>query len=649
MIYKLTSLVLLLSGFLAAQPAPPTAVYPTRVAGWADLEQTANTTQTTLSAPVGLTDTTINVVSGLAFPVDSEISIDNEIIKLCGSAATTLTVCSGGRGAEGTTASAHVVLTTGGVQVRTTALQHNQTAAEVMALENQLNQQFIFAASEGALCNAIHDDTAAIAAALAKATTMNAVFPPGWTAAATGFRVQLPAGVCEIDATLNIPQGTRLMGVSTLGTYLQTLPGFQGYTPMATLNTLAIPNPSFWTGIEDVTLLCAPNASTVTPGCIGIESTSNEEFTIIHNVAIAGAQSAVILAGFGTQNSLIDGLEVSGWYLASGWQNTSPTCLELTNTVSRAHVTHVTCNGGVPGGNAITPFSAIVLNNFIGAMDHVHCEEWSNCILHNGGQATLNNIDNNQNMVSTVTLGSGYTTYDVLESISAANGEAAVIDQTKGISIPNFVGLYSTLDNGTQVNNLLTTDTATANYIGKLNVGSLAETGGFTMLGADAWSSPDGVTAILNTMANDAGGILLQEQNLPYAGTLPGGGLQLVGGGYSTDPALACIQSGATGPCASYTARAAAATGLTFLDGTMYVWANSGLTAGTGFSNTNKVAFSPAGVQIFASTGAPGTCASAADIGRLWINSSANPNRFEVCMENGAAYAWLYPTMNVGP
>jgi hypothetical protein len=632
-----------------AQPAPPTAVYPGRVAAWTDLEQTANTTQTTLSAPVGLTDTTINVLSGLAFPADSEISIDNEIIKVCGSGAATLTVCASGRGAEGTTASAHTVLTTGGVQVRTTALQHNQTAAEVMALENQLNQQFIFAAAEGALCNATHDDTAAIAAALAKAVTMNAVFPPGWTASATGFRVQLPAGVCEISATLDIPQGTRLLGVSTLGTYIQTLPSFQGYTPMTTLNTLSIPNPSFWTGIEDVTLLCAPNSTTVIAGCIGIESTSNEEFTTIHNVAIAGAQTAVLLSGYGTQNSFIDGLEVSSWYAASGWQNNFPICIAATNSVSRSHFSHITCNFGQTG-NGIVPGSAIVLNNFIGAIDHVHCEEVNNCILHNGGQATLNNIDNNQNMVSTVTLASGYNTNDVLESISSSGfSTAALIDQTKSVTIMGEVGFYATNDNFTQQNNLLTTDTGTTNYIGKLNVGSLGDNGSFNMLGFDAWSTPDSATAVLNTMSNDAGGILLQEQNLPYAGTLAGGGLQLVGGGYSTDPALACIQSGATGPCASFTARAAAATGLTFLDGTMYVWANNGLTAGTAFTNTNRIAIGPGGVILGWSTVAPGTCASAADIGRVWINTSVNPNRFELCLQNSATYNWLYPTMNVGP
>lgn len=129
------ALVLLASGAVAQN----TAIYPGASATNKDLLVATNNATTTTTAPVGSGDTTISVasttsfVSGLSVTLADAIVIDTEVIRVCGSTSTTFTVCSGGRGFDGTTAVTHA--SGAAVSGFVVAWHHNQLAAEVLALE----------------------------------------------------------------------------------------------------------------------------------------------------------------------------------------------------------------------------------------------------------------------------------------------------------------------------------------------------------------------------------------------------------------------------------------------------------------------------------------------------------------------------------
>jgi len=117
---------------------PNTAVYPNAVATDTDLLVGENLVQSPLTANITATSTTLPVANAAIFRVPTAVTIDSEIIKICAkdTAANTLTVCSGGRGFDRTTAASH----TSGTMVRATiaAHYHNQVAAEIKAIENTL-------------------------------------------------------------------------------------------------------------------------------------------------------------------------------------------------------------------------------------------------------------------------------------------------------------------------------------------------------------------------------------------------------------------------------------------------------------------------------------------------------------------------------
>ena len=91
---------------------------------------------TRISSAINATTTTIPVQDGEVLLADSIITIENERIKICTIAIDTLTACAGGRGFDGSLASAHPSLS----QVRNfiVASSFNQAWAEIIAIEAEL-------------------------------------------------------------------------------------------------------------------------------------------------------------------------------------------------------------------------------------------------------------------------------------------------------------------------------------------------------------------------------------------------------------------------------------------------------------------------------------------------------------------------------
>lgn len=87
----------------------------------------------TLTLAIGASDLTINVSDATSFPTNGVLVIENEIIYYASKSGNVITVETGGRGKEGTTAASH----TAGVSVRApiTARHHNALADAILAIE----------------------------------------------------------------------------------------------------------------------------------------------------------------------------------------------------------------------------------------------------------------------------------------------------------------------------------------------------------------------------------------------------------------------------------------------------------------------------------------------------------------------------------
>lgn len=112
---------------------PQSAIYPSDIATDNNLYVASNSASTTFSAPVGISDTTLNITSSTTFTIPTIILAGTELIAVCAKTSSTFTVCSSGRGYDSTTAATHSSgdRASGAIASRF----FNQLAAEVKAIE----------------------------------------------------------------------------------------------------------------------------------------------------------------------------------------------------------------------------------------------------------------------------------------------------------------------------------------------------------------------------------------------------------------------------------------------------------------------------------------------------------------------------------
>lgn len=130
-------LILLLSLTAAWAQNPNTAAFPTTIATDQNLGAAKRISNSTLSASINSSTLTVNVASGAQFLQYEIIRIDSEEMMICSIASNTLTICTGARGYNGTTAASHTSGST--VYGVITSWHHNQMAAEIKAIETRLS------------------------------------------------------------------------------------------------------------------------------------------------------------------------------------------------------------------------------------------------------------------------------------------------------------------------------------------------------------------------------------------------------------------------------------------------------------------------------------------------------------------------------
>ena len=169
----LASLVLAICLFsnnsLIAFQNPVTPTFPSAVVTDNELLLASNRAQSKLSTGVNNTTLTIPVLNATSFRTPTTVTIDDEIMKICSKSGNNLTVCSGGRGFDGTVAAAH----DGGKNVSATVTANfiNAISSNLKSGLNYLKSYLKTPEMAGAVGDGTADDTVAVQAAI---TALNA-------------------------------------------------------------------------------------------------------------------------------------------------------------------------------------------------------------------------------------------------------------------------------------------------------------------------------------------------------------------------------------------------------------------------------------------------------------------------------------------
>jgi hypothetical protein len=118
-----------------------TPSFPSQVASDLDLLVACSASESTLSTALDSTSTTVTVASSASFCQYQMIQIDNERMVICSVGSGTLTLCTGTRGFDGTSAASH----SSGAAVRGLGgrYHHNRMREEVQAIETALGANLV--------------------------------------------------------------------------------------------------------------------------------------------------------------------------------------------------------------------------------------------------------------------------------------------------------------------------------------------------------------------------------------------------------------------------------------------------------------------------------------------------------------------------
>ena len=251
-----------------------------------------------------------------------------------------------------------------------------------------------------------------------------------------------------------------------------------------------------------------------------------------------------------------------------------------------------------------------------------------------------------------VTPGTNASTWNLIGAI------ATVGIQSAGTAVPsqstlNFAGPLAAVNNANQsrvdiscatcevnTNRGVANGYAPLDVNGKLPAANLATSIGVSTLGVGNLLETTDASGggLFQTFLN---GLMIQKTGLTNPG-YAGGGLHLMGNGYTNDPSWGAISAGVTSDMGTFTARAPAAATILLQNGNLSFASDSSLTAGQNYAPTVRFVITPSGVQLASSPTDPG-CTSPLHLGRLWSNSGVTPNILSSCENTAAGYAWTIP------
>ena len=217
---------------LAWAQNPETATFPSAVATDKQLFVASNGAITSLSMNMSAGQSTMYVVASNLFIAPTLVRVDSEVIAVCSVGMASMIACTvgtdgfNGRGMSGTTPASH----TSGATVTGTVdrTYHNRLAAEVKAIEENINGMTINGATYGTVCDGTTDDAATIQAALDHANSVG------------GGNVLLANGTCKSTLTLTVYDNTTLIGANATVKFYGTSNGFSISGDNITLRNIGI-------------------------------------------------------------------------------------------------------------------------------------------------------------------------------------------------------------------------------------------------------------------------------------------------------------------------------------------------------------------------------------------------------------------------
>lgn len=462
--YKRTGLFLLCMTACSTLSAQ-TATFPAAVVTNSQMMVAGNNLNTTLTAPVGATDTTMTLASSVGFLPDMLISFSDskEISVVCAVNGNVVTigyngVCPSttGRGFDGSTATTHrQAAQVAGFYV---AWHHNVARVEIEAIEQALGPNLanvnalITATSYGAKGDAKSVSNAAMTSSSNVLTSASAGFAvgdlgktvlvAGAGAAGANFRATITGFNSSTSVSLSATASTSVSSAQmTFGTINTT-----------SLNTLFASQPSgiimFPPGIYLISNAAGGNGMTVNafhgsilmaPGA-SVMCTTNDQTAgpCVHFIGSGGAVSGLDIKYF-NQNVLPIARSLASGYavLADGANNN----LAFYNTIVEAST-----GSGVWVSGASTEmsfFNTFILNT---SADGLHCDN-SSCKID--GLTTINTLDDG--LAFTNSTGSGTICGDFAVNVSIRNSAA------RGIANAGACDVYVSqfLVNNTQSDGIL--------------------------------------------------------------------------------------------------------------------------------------------------------------------------------------------------
>ena len=408
-----------------------------------------------------------------------------------------------------------------------------------------------------------------------------------------------------------VPNKTQLLGsgrgdTGGPNTVFKACAGFPSFTAVI---ALCGAGPCFGVQVENLTIDC----NSVT-GCIGGYNAYAEEQSWFRRVAILNAAQAGLWIDYnppyGAGGSPSYEQQNSGPYSdievlpgAAAVANTY--CVRLGQVPAFRALAGVTCNAV---GYSVIPTTAIFMDGTGGEVRDVHVEHFTNAITVGTPFAvtdlTITNIETGPENATSISLpatGSPQPQNITISSVTNSTmGGNVLVDACNGVTMAatSGLGFYATgpgtcgqqtiyttrsdvgvkLQTALQVlKNLNVPGTATGADDGKTCVGPTLN----NCLYYHESATPSVPGPVLVT---DLIGLLIQNRNLGAGQT--GGGMHLVGGCVTSDPACAEIGAGLTSDGGTYTARATTAAFCKFNDGNIQCYSDVGLTPGANYTPT---------------------------------------------------------------
>lgn len=423
------------------------------------------------------------------------------------------------------------------------------------------------------------------------------------TCLASNSIVYAPPGTYCTQTPLIIPNKTQLLGAGRgdsggPNTVFKACSGFP--INSAVISLCSTPGPCSGVQAENLTIDCNHIA-----GCTAAYNAYAQEQSWYRRVLAINYKAYGFWLDVGTNST--SAAQNSGPYedleaLPGADAVATTVCFDALRVPNFRGVRGITCNAS---SYSVIPTAAIVIDGSSPArVSDAHVEHSTNAVqigsAANGtSDVVVENLSTGPDVANAVNLYSAAVQNVTVIGVQSSAGNV-ILDNCNSITLPATTGsgFYATGYGSCGHQTVLTTrqdiPLKLQTALTVLKNENIAGTGSFSDDGKICLGPGLPFCAYVHESNNsgEPGAVLKTDnlgaliQNSQVSGGAPGGGLHLLGNGFSTDAAFAEVGAGLTSDGGTYTARATSAAFVQFTDGGIGFYSNTGLTPGTTFTPT---------------------------------------------------------------